>query len=290
MAELIGTTGDDTLIGGAENDEIHGLEGDDILSGRLGDDSLFAGPGQDTLRGGKGDDVLYALPLDEDEVLRGGDGFDLLDLARFGATATLPYEPLFVDLQLHISEGIGGNDLLVDIEAVVTPDAGADFPAPLDDTLKGDDQANLFSSGAGNDRLKGHEGADTLFGASGNDLLKGGRGRDSLNGGDDADTLNGGSGDDFLNGGAGHDLLTGGKGEDTFRFATRSRDVVTDFEPESDTLMIASLLVQDLDALRDQASELDGDLKIDLDGGGRIILRDTSLDALTEENTVFFDL
>lgn len=288
MAELIGSPGADTLIGTGEDDEIRGLAGNDILSGRNGSDTLFGGEGEDTLRGGDGDDTLIELPSLESDVLRGGAGFDLLDLARLGAIVGGSYEPLFVNLEKNLSRGIGGNDRLFDIEAVVAPDAGSDFPVALNDTLKGDDESNLFSSGVGNDWLVGRAGGDTLFGASGDDFLKGCRGRDSLNGGDDADTLRGGRGNDFLDGGAGHDLLSGGGGDDVFRFATRTRDVVTDFDPSADRLLISTLLVADFAALTAQTRELGDDLHISLDGGGQIILLETTLDALTPENVVFF--
>lgn len=290
MAVLIGTAEADTLIGTGENDEIRGLQGKDVVSGRDGGDTLFGGEGEDTLRGGAGDDTLIELPALESDVLRGGDGYDLLDLARLGATVSGPCEPLFVDLERTLSHGIGGTDRLFDIEAIVTPDAGSGFPTALNDTLKGDDEANLFSSGAGNDRLVGRAGGDTLFGAGGEDVLKGGRGRDTLKGGDDADTLRGGRGNDLLDGGGGHDLITGGEGGDTFRFATRTRDTVTDFQPDADQLLIGTFLVSDFDALVEQARELGGDLHIGLDGGGKIILLETNFDLLTPENVVFFDL
>lgn len=85
------------------------------------------------------------------------------------------------------------------------------------DTIIGNDLANI---------LIGNGGADALYGARGNDMLDGGAGNDRLEGGDGNDTLDGGAGADILIGGAGDDtlyydsldnlaLLDGGIGIDT---------------------------------------------------------------------------
>ncbi len=58
MADIIGTSGDDSLTGTLEDDQISGLEGNDILEGLDGNDSLDGGDGADTLTGGIGADVL----------------------------------------------------------------------------------------------------------------------------------------------------------------------------------------------------------------------------------------
>jgi serralysin len=74
-----------------------------------------------------------------------------------------------------------------------------------DDTLSGNQVANVLTGNGGNDNLYGGDGADTLNGDAGNDFMKGGAGADTLNGGADNDTLKGGGGADALNGGAGSD-------------------------------------------------------------------------------------
>jgi Ca2+-binding RTX toxin-like protein len=53
-----GTTGDDTLKGGGNNDDLFGEAGNDTLYGYDGIDTLNGGAGEDTLHGGKGDDWL----------------------------------------------------------------------------------------------------------------------------------------------------------------------------------------------------------------------------------------
>jgi serralysin len=74
-----------------------------------------------------------------------------------------------------------------------------------DDTLSGNEVANVLTGNGGADNLYGGDGADTLNGDAGNDFMKGGAGADTLNGGADNDTLKGGGGADALNGGAGSD-------------------------------------------------------------------------------------
>src|SRR2546423_13962734 len=67
-ATLVGTAGNDVIVGSSRNDVIVGLGGDDvILSGKgndvicggPGDDSLFGKPGGDTQSGGTGTDGLF---------------------------------------------------------------------------------------------------------------------------------------------------------------------------------------------------------------------------------------
>ncbi len=60
--------------------------------------------------------------------------------------------------------------------------------------MLGNDDANVFEGGGGNDRLMGQSGNDTLLGGDGDDQLEGGEGNDVLVGGRGADWLNGGAG------------------------------------------------------------------------------------------------
>ena len=78
-----------------------------------------------------------------------------------------------------------------------------------DDKIKGGDGNDMLDGGKGKDDLKGGDGDDTLFGGGGKDKLDGGDGDDLLNGGNDDDVLRGGVGSDTLLGGAGNDRLFG---------------------------------------------------------------------------------
>ncbi|HEY9767992.1 MAG TPA: hypothetical protein V6C71_05715 [Coleofasciculaceae cyanobacterium] len=86
MTNLIGTVGNDTLNGGAENDTIEGLFGDDVLFGFGGNDSLTGGAGNDILYGGgQGTTVISVGGSD---TLKGGEGDDFhsISLATGGGS------------------------------------------------------------------------------------------------------------------------------------------------------------------------------------------------------------
>ena len=55
---VVGTAGDDILVGGSGNDVLCGLGGDDVLLGGSGNDHLDGGPDIDALTGGSGNDTL----------------------------------------------------------------------------------------------------------------------------------------------------------------------------------------------------------------------------------------
>lgn len=95
---VFGTTGDDTLLGGAAQDNLvclngndtlrafqgkdwlYGDNGDDFLDGGEGRDFLYGGNGDDELRGGKGKDDMYGE--NGNDLLIGGCGPDLMDAGR----------------------------------------------------------------------------------------------------------------------------------------------------------------------------------------------------------------
>jgi hypothetical protein len=73
-ATLVGTEGDDLLLGGPDDDVIVGLGGNDVIRGRDGIDFICGGSGNDDARtndgigylaGGSGDDVLLGGPQDD---------------------------------------------------------------------------------------------------------------------------------------------------------------------------------------------------------------------------------
>ncbi|MBN2113892.1 MAG: hypothetical protein JW785_07185, partial [Acidimicrobiia bacterium] len=75
-ATIVGSEGDDVLVGTAGPDVIVGLGGDDVLTGGGGRDVLCGGDGDDLLRGGPGRDVLVGG--EGADRLTGGPGIDLL--------------------------------------------------------------------------------------------------------------------------------------------------------------------------------------------------------------------
>lgn len=165
MADIIGTSGNDTLFGTEGDDTISGLNGDDrlyagpvswpltgganLLDGGNGNDTLDGGLGNDTLFGGADNDQLF--DLDGNDHLDGGDGDDFL--SAVGANSTL-------------LGGLGSDSL------------SADGASGYLDAGDGDDYASVASWGHADVYLG--NGDDYYIGANGTGVLDGGAGRDVL--------------------------------------------------------------------------------------------------------------
>ncbi|MGH4035894.1 calcium-binding protein [Actinomycetota bacterium Odt1-20B] len=74
--DCFGEAGNDTLIGTAEENNLHGDDGNDILRGGGGADVLYGGKNNDKLYGEAGNDTLWGNS--GDDVLWGGAGTDKL--------------------------------------------------------------------------------------------------------------------------------------------------------------------------------------------------------------------
>jgi Ca2+-binding RTX toxin-like protein len=219
MALVTGTNSSETI-----NASDGVTQGPDIISGLAGDDTIFGLGGNDTISGGAGADTID-----------GGAGID-----------TASYVDADAGVVASVGGGLGGEaagDLLINVENLV----GSMF----NDTLAGDDGANVLIGLGGDDRFKGGGGADTLNGGSGRDTasyfnadtgvfvdiaLGSGFGGDAegdvlisieaLEGSDFGDSflgdalgnlLLGRGGNDVLDGRGGADTLNGGDGVDVLR-------------------------------------------------------------------------
>jgi len=78
--DFIGTDGNDTFVGTAENEYISGGGGNDSLMGGGGDDYIQGGADTDTLLGGDGDDTIAIESGDPQtgEIIQGGTGNNVL--------------------------------------------------------------------------------------------------------------------------------------------------------------------------------------------------------------------
>lgn len=288
--------GTKALQGDGGADYILGLSGDDAISGKGGNDLLSGGTGDDTLNGGTGGDMMD-----------GGEGHDIADYS--GATGMVR-----IDLgDLSRNQGDAAGDSFAGIEEW--------HGTTHDDVLWGDNAANILSSGAGDDDMRGRGGRDRLEGGDGNDSLNGGKGRDRLEGGlgDDSlfgnngndnmrsgkghDTLDGGAGkdilvagksNDVLIGGAGNDTLSGGTGADIFVFADgHGNDVVQDFDALSalekiDLSAVGAFTdVTDLTGPGGAAAQSGADVLIDTGAGNSILLVNTVLADLDATDFIF---
>ena len=130
----ISGSGNDTLIGTAGANFMHGGAGDDSIRGAGGDDTINGGGGADRADGGNGNDYIYAVSgLD---VGIGGSGNDTLDTTIYTGN-------YLVNLQTGTTNFTG--ESFTEFEAVI--------------------------SGSGNDTLIGSSGVGLLRGGAGDDVI-----------------------------------------------------------------------------------------------------------------------
>lgn len=253
-----GGGGDDTIDGGGGfydfadyTDATSGITA--VLSGGGNGTVTSAGTGTDTLRSiegifgsSYGDSITGSASTGNlvasselfrgnagNDTINGGDGFDwaFYDTSSSGVTVTLGGSA-----DGTAQDGLGGTDVLRNIEAVRGSDLG--------DSMTGSGWNEFFEGRAGNDTIDGQGGIDTAYysrswsgvtvdlsqnkasadgygyGGSSDTLLNvenvvGSRdGNDSITGTSGANRLEGNGGNDTLNGLTGNDTLLGGDGND----------------------------------------------------------------------------
>ncbi len=204
----------DKIIGGTGNDSIYGSDGDDALFGQQGRDSIFGEFGNDEIHGDSDSDLIYGG--DGDDELHGGSGTDMIsggngnDVIHGGTGADL-------------IDGVTGHD-------EIYGGSGDDslYGGDGNDTVSGQGGRDTVYAGDGNDIVYGGDNADYLYGESGNDSLSGNKGGDRLYGGLGVDSLSGGSGNDGLFAGfQNNETLFGGAGDDRF-LRWQSRGIIQD--------------------------------------------------------------
>ena len=246
-----------TLYGSPVNDYVSAGPTADTLSTYAGNDQVYPGGGADTVDLGSGNDVVFVntSSLTEDSSINGGDDSDTLN---FGTIFNLDGNTQPEDASVSINIGSIGN--ASNFENIVGTRGG-------NDTLTGDDNANVLIGSGGTDTLNGGAGNDTLYGDWATDDTSGATyglryydvssssywGDDILNGGSGDDVLVGNGGDDTLDGGAGADILTGGAGIDTFIIRSgdggssiSDADTITDFTNGTDKIGMSGLNFSEL--------------------------------------------
>jgi Ca2+-binding RTX toxin-like protein len=108
------------------------------------------------------------------------------------------------------ASGGSGNDTIVgnNIANVLIGNGGADF-------ISGGFGDDYLVGGVGADTILGNQDNDTILGNHDGDLLVGGQGNDVVVGGQNSDVLLGNEGNDFLFGNENDDTIFGGQGADT---------------------------------------------------------------------------
>jgi len=220
-------------------------------------DTFYGNDGRNTLLGGRGDQ-LYGFGGDDQfslaaaaGIVDGGDGIDVLrvnsaggwlspDTNADGLAETIAAASNGWTINLaagSLVDGYGNSGTITGVENV--------DGSELDDTLIGDDNANVLNGLDGNDTLEGRGGDDTLDGGSGTDTVSYvssatgvevdlGAGLafeyapdgitivstdtlaniENATGSAFADALSGSGGDNVLQGLGGDDLILGGQGDD----------------------------------------------------------------------------
>lgn len=170
---VIGTPGDDELVGtraadviraGAGNDRVDARAGDDVVVGGPGDDLLVLGagadratgglPGRDRVYGGPGSDVVGSVAFADlgrgnDTYRGGGRGFQQVLLGRGHDRVTGGYSSCDV-------QGGPGNDRI-------------SWWGVDDDRLR---HVSVLRGGPGADRIRGGYNADRIYGGDGPDVIQ----------------------------------------------------------------------------------------------------------------------
>ena len=143
-AIIKGFGGNDTLRGGAKDDELHGGSGNDTIIGFGGDDTIDGGDGRDRLYVAVDNDIT----LSDTQVI--GDGTDTI--------SNIEYANLY---------GRAGNNLI---------DAGG--ATKISTVIKGYDGSDTLIGSQMSDNIFGGNGSDILYGGNGDDILIGNGGAD----------------------------------------------------------------------------------------------------------------
>jgi Ca2+-binding RTX toxin-like protein len=201
---VVGTTGDDELMGGRGDDTLAGGAGNDALSGGSGDDTYFfnLGDGVDTIHDtslpGEGNTIQFGTGIMPDDLSLGIGSF----IIRVGTNGDVlhltPFDP---------DNALGAHS----IETFRFADGTTLNYSQL--VARGFD----LTGTPGNDSVNGTNVVDRIRGLAGND------------------TLNGGSGDDVLDGGTGTDTMRGGVGDDTYIIDSSSDLVIEAANEGTDT-------------------------------------------------------
>jgi Subtilase family/Bacterial pre-peptidase C-terminal domain/RTX calcium-binding nonapeptide repeat (4 copies) len=151
-----------------------------------------------------------------------------------------------------------------------------------DNTIFGDELANVLVGTTAQNNIFGLQGADTIFGSGSadflygntdadvlyglmdNDVIFGGKANDLIFGGKGNDKISGDRGDDTIHGDKGADTLTGGPGADAFAItpgtgglSVSQADLIVDFAVGEDTIQaIGGLTVEDLDIVTNGGNTL----------------------------------
>jgi Ca2+-binding RTX toxin-like protein len=121
-----------------------------------------------------------------------------------------------------------------------------------------------------------------------NSTLHAGNGQWALEGGDSNHTLVGGNGSDWIMPGRGNDALVGGRGPDTYVFGPQiGNDVITNFNPNKDTIQFNPALPANYAAVMNAESYDGHNTSITSDPNETVILENVAPSNLSKSNFHF---
>ncbi|MBF4764341.1 hypothetical protein ISU07_14500 [Nocardioides islandensis] len=240
-ATIVGTRGDDHLVGTSGPDVIVGLGGDDRIEAGAGRDVVCGLAGADVIDGGPGNDRIFG-GIDSwwfdrggpnrvgDRVLP-GPGKDYVDLGadRRPGDETLERDTLvYRDLDHGIVAHFWPHEGSVEADGTDTVRVHGQMGVVgtrFDDTLIGSPRADTLRGLGGQDYLYGYGGDDLLLPGGGVDEVYGDSGNDDIGSSGGADALRGGPGDDFVDTQGNPDvaIVTLGAGADQLNTTVRPR-------------------------------------------------------------------
>ena len=272
------------LHGTARNDNLNGGGGNDVLYGARGNDNLAGGADVDSYEGGPGDDTIVvdyddftdgkAAPNTGNrmgmDLFDGGPGSDTLSFADFrdneGDANSEGVKVTLVDAGVRYKGEIGNYD-----DTSITPDITGLYKnienligSSENDTLIGDDGANVIEGGKESDYLDGGGGVDTVsyryspssvtvslvagvVGAKADAAGDRLRNFENIIGSAYDDILTGDANNNVIEGLAGADKLDGGGGTDTLSYTSSNAGVTIDlnrgtgdFDDDENTILTAS--------------------------------------------------
>ncbi|MGJ8528309.1 hypothetical protein [Maritalea sp.] len=297
-AKLYGGAGDDTLTIAGSAGELHGDSGNDILTSGAGNNRIDGGTGADQMSGGAHNDT-YVVDNAGDTVIEAhNDGYDKVE-----ASVSHTLADNVEDLILTGTNAINGtgNDTV--------------------NTITGNDNNNILDGGIGADLLVGGMGNDTyIVDNAGDDITEhASEGADKVvssvdyalgnnvenldltgsalnaTGNSLANTIQGNALNNVIVGGVGNDQLTGGLGDDRFEFNVGDgSDSVLDFTVHNgttngDLIKIRGIAFADFTEFLTKASDVNGDVQIDLNqtglgNGDLITLKNVTVSQLSEDD------
>ncbi|MEM1299600.1 MAG: Hint domain-containing protein [Pseudomonadota bacterium] len=179
---VYGGSGDDIItsqgpgaVSSSIRDTVYGGDGNDSIVGNIEQtdpnavlDTLYGGTGNDTIDGNTGDDLIYGGSGDDLVLARegvdttdGGAGIDTIDFSNDAGTVVFT----MADGATTVTGGETDIESNINYENVIGSSG--------DDTLTGNDAANIIDGGAGDDLLTGGGGSDTFITGAGDDSVIG---------------------------------------------------------------------------------------------------------------------